>query len=697
MEVFGALETEGEFLTVPVDVMTPLTTFDDIYTMYGRLSKLGNIKNINFKMSGFANGGMYATMPSSLKWEKVVGGADGLKQLIKDAEAINAEENANLGLYPDFDFAYSHVNKLFDSLYLKDDAVKTIDNRYSSKRQYSATQQTYVSFFELAISPSRYSKFYEKLLANYEEYGLKTLSIASLGSALNTDFDEDDPYNREDSKEHTIQAFEDMKKAGYSLMTEGGNAYTWGYIDHLLNVDLDSSRYIKSSASVPFIGAVLHGYLQFAGTPVNEAGDTDYEILRAIENGSALYFILSYQNTSELKEDMTLSQYYSIRYDIWENDVINYYNELNTLMKDVQDKVIIDHKFLNDVSERVLDLDEFQEAIEQALEKAAEEEAKNHQNAENEMYLEVADAWRFAENVSATLQSVIEEMILINDEDIIGKHTSLTKESESFAKMVTSFLNEINANYNALPEEDKADFNVALEKLLSTETRLGATMQYASSLNTKMRNMKNYAVHVLQSKDALQAKYDEFYKLYNDLAEAVEIVKNSKAISPEIAAAISAEMKVYLDAATVLFEDAEKELNRSEVSNAITKDSTIQIACDALKALTTEGTSYTMWEDTLKSVTEANLYDADLIKKEAEATDKIEEGDEVDEDSDINSLTNNNQIVLVTYGDRADRANGFEKTPVKSFILNYNTFAVRVTYNGVTYTVPSGGYVIITH
>ena len=33
----------------------------------------------------------------------------------------------------------------------------------------------------------------------------------------------------------------------------------------------------------------------------------------------------------------------------------------------------------------------------------------------------------------------------------------------------------------------------------------------------------------------------------------------------------------------------------------------------------------------------------------------------------------------------------------KTFLLNYNNYAVRVTYNGVTYTVPSGGYVIITH
>ena len=71
---------------------------------------------------------------------------------------------------------------------------------------------------------------------------------------------------------------------------------------------------------------------------------------------------------------------------------------------------------------------------------------------------------------------------------------------------------------------------------------------------------------------------------------------------------------------------------------------------------------------------------------------------EDDEDSDLESAVNkyfvdNNQIVVVTYGDRDDTT--FEKTAYKTFILNYNNFAVRVTYNNKSYTIPSGGYVVL--
>ena len=71
-----------------------------------------------------------------------------------------------------------------------------------------------------------------------------------------------------------------------------------------------------------------------------------------------------------------------------------------------------------------------------------------------------------------------------------------------------------------------------------------------------------------------------------------------------------------------------------------------------------------------------------------------EDDDSEDDDSALGAV-NNNQIAVVTYGDRDPDT--FVKTPYKSIILNYNSYAVRVTYNGVLYTVPSGGYIVIMY
>ena len=78
--------------------------------------------------------------------------------------------------------------------------------------------------------------------------------------------------------------------------------------------------------------------------------------------------------------------------------------------------------------------------------------------------------------------------------------------------------------------------------------------------------------------------------------------------------------------------------------------------------------------------------------KGAESDDNQQE-DNVKE-TDTRYVVDNNRIVAVTYGDR--NATG-EKTAYKTFILNYNTYAVRVTYNNITYTIPSGGYVVVLY
>ncbi len=363
IETFGAVETVEKILSVPVDVMAPLTTFENIVQMYNELSEQG-MKNINFKLTGYANGGMYSTVPGKLKFEKAVGGNEGFQKLLDEAVRINAEDGNNkFGIFPDFDFAYSDIDELFDGFDASKHAAKTIDDRYANFREYSATQQKYMNYYKLVISPAYFSVFYEKLTDNYANKfdNVTGISVSTLGDTLNSDFDEDEPYNREDSKAFTIKAFEYLDENYDEVMTSGGNYYVWKYADHILDVALDSSRYNFSSHSVPFAGVVLHGSVSFAGEPINMEGDINYAILKAIENGASPYFILSYQNTQALKEYSDLSNYYSIRYDIWKKDIGDVYGTLNNALSDVQDKYIVNHEFLS--GERVPDSDELEADI----------------------------------------------------------------------------------------------------------------------------------------------------------------------------------------------------------------------------------------------------------------------------------------------------------------------------------------------
>ena len=691
IEVFGALLTQQTIATIPVNVMTPLTTFENVYDMYKDLAD-ENVNNINFKMTGFANGGMYATVPAGLKWEKKVGGKDGFRELLKQAAEVNKSEDKNLGLYPDFDFAYIYKNTSFDSTNLKKDALKTIDNRYSSKRQYSATQQTYVTFYQLAMAPARYSKFYEKLLDNLADYDIKSISVGSLGNSLNSDFDEDDPYNREDNKDYTVQAFQDMKNAGYSLMTDSANAYTWGYVDHILNVDLDSSRYVRSSASVPFIGAVLHGYVQFAGAAFNEEGDTDYALLRAIENGAGLYFILSYQNTHELKEDIQLSQYYSIRYDIWKKDVVSYYTKLNELLRDVQDKVIIDHDFL--IGDRVLDADELEEELENQLKDEAQKEQDKQNAIETEKTLYFANAWKTIETSVTQMNKLLNTMRKTNDE-IADYYSDIVDLVE---KQIPKTIKDIELTMQGFIVEDEIT-----EKELSPE-------KLVLRLNTQISAVRTATIGLLKACASVEKLYADGATLLEDVVAAQAIVASADADTIPVAARdkMVAQGIAYYNQAKALYDTQALGLLNS--ANAYrTEGNASYVFTKALALTSPVNEILTTLKNDTEFFEEEDLEDAcqgieDLMKvfnKDAllEAGKPEEDKAEEDDDQNVGNTSNkyvvdNNLIVAVTYGTRDD--NGV-KTAYKSFILNYNNYAVTVTRNGVVYTIASGGYVVIEH
>ncbi|MBQ4511278.1 MAG: hypothetical protein II984_11185, partial [Clostridia bacterium] len=69
--------------------------------------------------------------------------------------------------------------------------------------------------------------------------------------------------------------------------------------------------------------------------------------LKALENGASLYFTVAMQNTEYLKFDKEYNKYYSVKYSILKDKIISLYKEFNELMKDKQDKYIVEHQFIN--------------------------------------------------------------------------------------------------------------------------------------------------------------------------------------------------------------------------------------------------------------------------------------------------------------------------------------------------------------
>ncbi len=340
---FGALDTEDTFLSFPITVEKPLTTFEDVMTMADQLRE-DNITNVNFILEGFANGNMTSPYyPSYLKWNKTVGGEKGFEELLTYAVAND------IGIYPEFDFATASWVKSFSGFSYRKHAAKAMSGRYTTRREYDPVYQVIAKFgLGNVVSSGAYLTLFEKFAKDYNEYEIGAISALSLGTDLSSDFNEDYPITREDSKINTQELLAMMQETQGNVLVEGGNAYTIPYVTDIVNLPLDYSNYKISSNSVPFTGLVLHGYLNYAGGVINTEGDIKYEVLKSLENGAALYFLLSYQNTSEIKsaEKMDLNKNYSVSFTTWYDQIVEYYNMLNGAIGSLQTAQITDHEFL---------------------------------------------------------------------------------------------------------------------------------------------------------------------------------------------------------------------------------------------------------------------------------------------------------------------------------------------------------------
>ena len=484
IETFGAVETTEKILSIPVEVMTALTSFDDIETMYEELSEQG-IKNINFKLTGYTKGGMFYIVPTRVKFEKAVGGKNGFQELLDYANDVNKDENSNMGIYPDFDIAYELYDDIFNAYSRFNHAAKTIDDRYASRREYSATMQKYVNNYDLIISPAYFYVIYEKITKNYaNKYNnVQGISVSTLGSALNSDFDEDEPYNREDSKAFTTEAFAYLEKTYGKVMTDKANAYVWQYVDHMLGMSLDSSNYSFATYSIPFLGVVLHGSVSFTGEALNMEGDIQYAILKAIENGASPYFILSYRNTQILKEESDLSKYYSVRYDIWKDDIVDVYNTLNGVLSDVQNKYITNHEFLTGV--RVPDADEL----------------------EADLLAEYLEALMTQENIVAILQK---EATLIASEAREAGREAEAYAAEAIVSALTNYNNVQNLIDSAISREIEDSYFDDIKK---------AYVEYYKAVETygSKSNEAAYTRYVVEAIVNFNLSYAEVMAIYTDI------------------------------------------------------------------------------------------------------------------------------------------------------------------------------------
>jgi len=250
-------------------------------------------------------------------------------------------------VFPELEVGLVWSTGTFNGFNHRRDLARTMSDQFSAEQHYFFLFQDWSRrMSHNIVSPSRLDHVYSLAMRDFNRLDTHAISVASLSRDLHSDQNRRNLVNRQEAQGYVRELLARAQNEHGRVLGEAANAYAWRYIDATLNVSLDASRMMNQSEAVPFYGMVTHGFIDTAGTPINMAGLLNYEILKAIENGSSPYFIVGYQNTARLKENMSLAPYFAVNYHTWFPEIVRIYNLLNENMRDVRYSLMVGHEFL---------------------------------------------------------------------------------------------------------------------------------------------------------------------------------------------------------------------------------------------------------------------------------------------------------------------------------------------------------------
>lgn len=336
VEFLGATDKTLYFLGIPYEGTQDLTTFSQAKEMLEHMTDVG-VKNVKLIYSGIVNGGInQRSLAGGVKFSPGLGGSSGFKTLKSYADSIGAT------IYP---------NLMLQTVYTKDKlnnntvAWNAINQRgeiykFDPINHSVDAENEYPRFI---ISPTAMDSYLTKAKSSYTKtLGLTNVASEDLYTFIPTNYrnTQVSPSTGAEILDETTKSFAD----GMSLMLSNPIADAYAYADYLMDIPVTNSGMRVLDASVPFMGMVLDGHLQYSAESSNrESTDVFLNIMHAIESNAQPKFTIMYQMSS-LLTGTEQEHYFAVDYHYWKDQIGYFYNVYREFYDAVKDATIVDHE-----------------------------------------------------------------------------------------------------------------------------------------------------------------------------------------------------------------------------------------------------------------------------------------------------------------------------------------------------------------
>ncbi len=339
VEFLGATDKTLYFLGIPYDGTQSLTTFKQAQQILQDVTAQG-VKNVKVIYSGVANGGInQRSLQDGVKYAPGLGGSSDFKALKAYADSVGATIFPNLLLQTantksklsNETVAWNIINERAQ-IYKFDHIKHQID-----------TEDEYPLFI---INPNVLSSYLLNAKNTFsKQFGLTTMASEDLFTFIPTNYGEGQvsPSTGEEILDSAVSQFAD----GMTLMLSNPTVDGYKYASYIMDVPVENSGMRVLDASIPFMGMVLDGHIQYSAESSNrESTDVFLNIMHAIESNAQPKFSLMYENSS-LLTGTEQENYFAVDYSYWKDQIGFYYNEYRNFYDKTKDAKIVDHEIVD--------------------------------------------------------------------------------------------------------------------------------------------------------------------------------------------------------------------------------------------------------------------------------------------------------------------------------------------------------------
>lgn len=331
----GSAQITKSFLGIPYKGQLTLTTLDDISKVSETLKK-SNVSDIVLSLKAAFSVGADGKVVNSGKLSGKIGKN---KKYTELKNTINADHN-DFYLIAEFQKAYKGGN----GVSLNFSTARGVSGAVSEQTAfYPETYGADVTTKWYLLKAEPLKKITNKFIKSLKKYEM-SVGVSGLASELYGDYSRKNNYDRQKMLTVNSEILSDLKASSDSnkLYLEESNSYGFGFADFISDIPTASSQYDVFACDVPFVQAVLHGWVDYSSEPVNLSGDGKGAVLKNIEFGSALGYELICRGEYEISES-SANHLYSSSNEYWLPKAIENYKEISGFYKNIAGCNMVSH------------------------------------------------------------------------------------------------------------------------------------------------------------------------------------------------------------------------------------------------------------------------------------------------------------------------------------------------------------------